>query len=195
MRHDVCKAYLQKVGGNMPMPNIRPAVSADVPAIAQVHVASWRTTYRGIIADDVLDNLQLEPRERYAARIIAQPDGKEFISVAEDDAGQIIGFASGGPEREGDPDYRGELYAIYLLQAAQGQGVGRRLVMAVVQRLAQQGLHSMLIWVAADNPACRFYEALGGQYVRDKIETFGGTPIREIAYGWRDTQALMPTGT
>jgi GNAT superfamily N-acetyltransferase len=174
---------------------IRPALPADAHGIAQVHVASWQTTYRGIIADDVLDNLQLEPRERYASRVIEQPQNGEFIYVAEDDAGQIIGFASGGPEREGDTEYRGELYAIYLLQAVQGQGIGRQLVTVSAQRLAQEGMHSMLIWVAAENPACRFYEALGGTFVRDKLEILGGQELREIAYGWRDTQEFMPAGT
>jgi hypothetical protein len=103
---------------------IRPAVLAAAHVIAQVHVASWQTTYRGIIADDVLDNLQLEPRERYAARVIGQPSNGEFVYVAGDDSGQIFGFASGGPEREGDTDYRGDLYAIYLVQSAQGNGRG-----------------------------------------------------------------------
>ncbi len=173
------------------MPTIRPAAQGDAHTIAQVHVASWRTTYRGIIADDVLDNLQLEPRERYAARVIAESPNGEFIYVAEDDAGQIVGFASGGPEREHDPDYRGELYAIYLLQEMQRQGIGRRLVAAVAQRLVHQGMHSMLVWVAADNEFRHFYEALGGQYVRDKFEDFGGRSIRELAYGWRDIQGLI----
>jgi GNAT superfamily N-acetyltransferase len=172
---------------------IRLARPADASAIAQVHVASWRTTYRGIMPDDVLDNLRLEPRERYWAQVIDQPERGEFIYVAEDDAGQIAGFASGGPEREGDLDYRGELMAIYLLQATQGQGIGRRLFESVAQRLAQQGMYTMLVWVLADNPSCRFYEALGGQYLREKQVPIGDMMLREIAYGWHDTQGLLST--
>src|SRR5262249_5639606 len=99
---------------------------------------------------------------------------------------ELVGFASGGPERTEDPEYAGELSAIYLLESHQRRGIGRRLVQAVVERLAQAGLHSMIVWVLAENPSRRFYEALGGELVRqDKIE-IGGVIYDKVAYGWRD---------
>jgi hypothetical protein len=48
----------------------------------------------------------------------------------------------------------------------------------------------MLVWVLADNPSRRFYEALGGAPVRTQHIEFGGTLLEEIAYGWRDTIVL-----
>ena len=36
---------------------IRAATLNDAPAIARVHVESWRTTYRGFLADDFLLSL------------------------------------------------------------------------------------------------------------------------------------------
>ena len=60
----------------------------------------------------------------------------------------------------------------------------------IAQRLAQHGLTSMLVWVLADNPACYFYEALGGTYLREKMIVIGGKELREIAYGWQDTKRL-----
>ena len=42
----------------------------------------------------------------------------------------------------------------------------------------------MLVWVLADNPACRFYEMLGGQKVNKKEIEMKGTKLIEIAYGW-----------
>lgn len=41
---------------------IRIATIADAPAIAKVHV-DWRTTYKGIVSDDVLANLSYSQRE------------------------------------------------------------------------------------------------------------------------------------
>ena len=34
---------------------IRPATLNDAPEIARVHVASWRSTYQGLLPDDFLE--------------------------------------------------------------------------------------------------------------------------------------------
>jgi GNAT superfamily N-acetyltransferase len=176
---------------------IRAAHPSDAAAIAKVHVDSWRTTYRGIVPDDFLAALSYEQREGMWCDILSPPSRSSFVYVAEDPCGHIVGFASGGPARDADPDYTGELYAIYVLQDQQRHGLGRRLIGAVVRRLIQAGMTSLLVWVLADNPARKFYEALGGQYVYDKRVSIGNARLVEVAYGWRDARILaagMPRG-
>ena len=172
------------------MVTVREAVPADARAIARVHVDSWRTTYRGIVPDSVLLQLSYEERERRWQGILDAAEGQAFVYVAVDEFGQIVGFASGGPERSGDPDYKGELYAIYIADAYHRKGVGRLLAQTVAERLARAGLHSMLVWVLADNPARHFYEALGGQQARRQQITIGEVTLDEIGYGWTDTGVL-----
>ncbi|MGQ0550225.1 MAG: GNAT family N-acetyltransferase [Armatimonadota bacterium] len=169
---------------------IRAARREDAPAIARVHVDSWRTTYRGIIADDLLSRLSYERREQQWTRALGNPD-VNVLYVAEEGSQGVIGFAAGGPENTGDPVYRGELYAIYLLEAHQRKGLGRRLIGSIAERLAQAGMRSMLLWVLAGNLAARrFYESLGGEEVREQQIDIGGTKYDEVAYGWRDTRVL-----
>ena len=171
------------------MVTIREAVSADAPAIARVHVDVWRTTYRGIVPDDYPCTLPYKDRESMWTRVLTATDS-QVVFVAEDEHGGIIGFANGGPERSQDTVYAGEIYAIYILDAYHGQGVGRRLMGAVAAWLADKGLIALLVWVATDNPARRFYETLGGTRIHAKWETIGGTKIEEIAYGWTNTCAF-----
>jgi hypothetical protein len=45
--------------------------------------------------------------------------------------------------------------------------------------------------VFADNPARRFYEALGGQLIKSSQFELGGTTIDEVAYGWLDIRTLL----
>lgn len=123
--------------------------------------------------------------------LIEAQKSNHFIYVAEDESGQINAFADGGLERTEDPVYKGELYAIYIKVDYQRQGLGRRLTLSVVERLYEVGLHSMLVWVLADNPACRFYEALGGQKVYEKQIERGAIVLKELAYGWKDTGILI----
>jgi NADH:ubiquinone oxidoreductase subunit D len=73
----------------------------------------------------------------------------------------------------------------------QRQGIGRHLTITVVERLIQVGLTSLLIWVLAENRSQRFYEALGGQQVYEKLVRIGGVPRIEVASGWPDTRTLI----
>lgn len=109
--------------------------------------------------------------------------------VAENTAGEVIGFAGGGPHK-GDLPFSGELGFIYLLEAYQHQGIGHQLVDVIVNRLKQQGHNSMTVWALAANPYRAFYETLGGQIVGEKEVDFGGKNLTELAYGWRDFSAF-----
>jgi GNAT superfamily N-acetyltransferase len=171
---------------------IREAHSTDALAIARVQVDSWRTTYAGLVPADYLASLSYEQQGQFWAHIVATLSDTAGLYVAENVAGEVVGFAHGGPERSGKGIYTGELYAIYLLAAYQRQGQGRRLTGAVVNWLLHHELASMLVWVLAANPTRAFYEALGGQQVAEQEITIGAARLIEVAYGWRDL-GVRPT--
>ncbi|MGA1975935.1 MAG: GNAT family N-acetyltransferase [Conexivisphaerales archaeon] len=169
---------------------IRRATVADANAIAHIQVDTWRTSYRGMIPDGHLDSLSYEScADRWTQRM-QSADGRSGFLVAQEEYGVIIGFASYGPERSADPVYRGELYAIYVLEAHQKRGVGSFLVREVAGNLMEGGFDSMLLWVLADNPSRRFYEKLGGRNLRSQPIEIGGAKLQEVAYGWEDLTAL-----
>lgn len=175
-----------------PAPTIRPATAADLPALAHVQVTSWRDTYRSIVADSFLAAMS---EESSLARFVplhgqALENGALWL-VAEDGAGQVLGFAFGGPEREGSAGYSAEVYAIYLLPGAQRQGLGRALLRALARGLAARGHVSILVWVLSDNPACHFYEAMGGTLISESTISVGQQTLASRAYGWRPIQSLL----
>ena len=167
---------------------VRPAEPADAAAIARVHVWSWRTTYRGLLPDEFLASLSEDFYEERWRRTLG--DASNRVYVAETSLG-VVGYASGGRERAGEDGFSGELYAIYLLEEAQGHGHGHRLVRAVVDGLLVLGLPDMIVWVPRENaPARRFYEKLGGVYVREQPITIGSSLLTEVSYGWRSLDDL-----
>jgi GNAT superfamily N-acetyltransferase len=83
------------------------------------------------------------------------------------------------------------LEAIYILQAYQRQGIGRRLTAWIAERLAEAGMSSMLLWTLADSPYRRFYEVLGGKLVRETERNFGGVTLKLVGYGWSDVRAIL----
>ncbi|MEO0706181.1 MAG: GNAT family N-acetyltransferase [Cyanobacteria bacterium J06649_5] len=170
----------------------REATYTDIPAIARVHVDTWRNTYSGIIPDQVLTDLSYEKRENAWQNVFDQAaDSNGFTYVSENETGQIIGFMDGGRERTGNQLFQGEINAIYILSSYQHQGIGRDLVRLATERLRQMDMLSMLVWVLEDNPACQFYEALGGQMIQSKSIEMRGSALIERAYGWADTSFLL----
>lgn len=158
---------------------IREAVIGDEKGIARVHVDSWRTTYKGIVSDDFLDQLSVEQRTENWRRGI----GNNSLYVAVEN-GEIVGFATGGKERTGNYPADSELFAIYLLQKVQGNGIGKQLMQAVARDLKEQGLTEMLVWVLDLNPSKVFYETVGGKQIGETMIEIGGESFKEIAYVW-----------
>lgn len=171
--------------------HIRPAIVDDAQAIAHVQVEGWRSTYTGIIPTDFLVAMNTEERAAGWRNGIANPNGKTGYFVAHIGS-QVVGFACGGPERDGQLLYKGELYAIYLLREYQGQGIGRALMQVVAHWLFEQGYSNLLIWVlAGNNSGIGFYEALGGVRVGSKPIELGGAALEELGYGWENIHSLL----
>ncbi len=145
-----------------------------------MHVRSWRSTYAGIVPAPFLASLSetdraLQWREWLTLDLP--------IYVAESD-GEIVGFASGGPIRDPIPGYDAELFAIYLLDRVQRQGIGSALLRALIEVLHSRGLTAMIAWVLESNSSCSFYEQTGAHALQTKQIEIGGAPLAVRAYGW-----------
>jgi GNAT superfamily N-acetyltransferase len=141
---------------------IRSARPEDARPVAEVHVASWRHAYRGLLPDDYLERLSVDDQEAMWLEAFADPDPASGAFVAEID-GRIAGFASFGPSRdEHVPERTGEVPAIYVDPAVLGTGVGRELFEAATIALRDAGFARATLWVLEANTlARRFYEKAG----------------------------------
>lgn len=167
-------------------PTVRPATAEDIPGITGVHVDAWRSTYRGIVPQAFLDGLSYRDRETLWRRVFSGAAGEHGVFVVDAGAAGIVGFVDGARGRTSDTVYEGELLAIYLLEDFQGRGLGRNLTLRLAEWFIARGIRSMRLWVLADNPACRFYEALGGRRIETKRIDIGGADLEEVAYGWTE---------
>lgn len=141
--------------------NARPAAPEDAPAIAAVHVESWNAAYRGVIADEALDELTVERLTPEWRREIEASEAA--VAVVEDD-GEVVGYSRYGAARDDDLDPSGwaEVYGFYLHPDAWGRGGGRVLMEHVKADLRGRGFHSACLWVVQVNEGAQaFYRALG----------------------------------
>ena len=170
---------------------IRRAVAGDVSAIADVHVQCWRETYRGIMPDDLLASLDVASRRRLWARTIKHRSFDTFVCTGKGGSG-IVGFACDGPRTDVPAPYEGEFRAIYILQEAHGQGLGRSLMSTMAAALTGRGYGSAALRVVRDSLATRaFYQHLGGIEVSEGSHNVEGITIAEVVYGWPDISVLV----
>ena len=178
----------------MPTPDvlIRSGVVEDAAEASRMHAETWRTSYRGLVPDALLDQLAPDRWEDGWRRGFESMDPTRAVRVAEID-GRIVGFAAAGRARSGGPPgYSGEVYALYVHPQRQGRGIGRALLKAVAAALAERGLPSIVIWTLFDNPRSRaFYEGRGGVVIAEKSQQFDGHVLHEVGYGWMDATALL----
>ena len=140
---------------------IRRAQRADAGAIAEIHVGSWQSAYRGILPDNVLDQLSVEQRAQKWSEILA---GGESTTIVAEDRGAIVGFANFAASRDADADATrvAEILAVYVSPSCWGRGVGTRLCEAALGELAAGGFAEVTLWVLQRNEqAIGFYDGLG----------------------------------
>ncbi|MFE2048676.1 GNAT family N-acetyltransferase [Streptomyces sp. NPDC059459] len=136
---------------------------ADCDRVSEIRVQGWRTAYRGLMPQRYLDELDVARDARRRRDLFTRaPDGVVNL-VAEDDGGEVVGWACHGPYRDGELRTEdAELYALYVDAGRFGTGVGQTLLRETVRRCATAGHARMLLWVVEGNVrARRFYEREG----------------------------------
>lgn len=133
---------------------IRGPRSGEASAIADVHVATWKEAYSDLLPEDYFSEEYVAGRHRMWQHVVTHPRDDMLVRVA-DACGQIVGFAWAGPGEgvSGEEAPRERfLYAIYVLAAYYGTGIGQALLDEAL------GDGPAMLWVAKENPrATAFY--------------------------------------
>ncbi|GEL76916.1 GNAT family N-acetyltransferase [Tenuibacillus multivorans] len=170
---------------------IREATRDDAEQIANIHDQTWRLTYESLIDDEDLKQVMtLDHRRVMWETMLSSNKVNQYVFVAEEDDGKLVGFISGGLERTKNFDYEVEIYDIYVLKEYQKQSVGQRLLEEFVRQCLKDGYKSLLVWILTNNPYGQFYVRFGAQKVEAENVTIGHGTYEETAYGWSNIQTL-----
>lgn len=149
------------------MLQIRQMCPGDYDRKGFVHWKSWQETYAGLMPEKFLTNQTLEKCQSIARR------WPENTLVAEL-YGTLVGYGCYIPGQEG-----GEISAIYILKEAQGRGIGRKLMDALLTRLSGNG--PVILWVLQGNHrAIGFYRHYGFRFDGVEKATPLGTELRMV---------------
>jgi ribosomal protein S18 acetylase RimI-like enzyme len=158
---------------------IRSATRNDWRELAAVHTESYRSTYRGIMPDDYLDDFTVDRLEKcYQQDLNA---GTKQIGLLFVDR-KAAGFIAFGKCSDVDLDARyGEIREIYFLQAYQAKGLGTKLIEWASGKLKELGYSHVSVWVLEDNAKARmFYERLGFTFDGTEKVISRGKPLIQV---------------
>jgi ribosomal protein S18 acetylase RimI-like enzyme len=166
---------------------LRTAAPADVPAIAALHLASWRSAYRDITPVGFLDTVTLESRLARWERTFAPGERERTETVVVVRSGIIVGLCSFGPRSEPASSTIGEIYALHVDPESRRDGLGTLLLDEACRRLRARRFAGAVLWVLRANVNARgFYEAVGWSITGEEhLEERNGSVIPEVRYALR----------
>jgi ribosomal protein S18 acetylase RimI-like enzyme len=170
---------------------IRPAETSDIDDLIKINIAVWRSTYREMIHDDVLNSMTPNSLRNKWERTVADTESADrrcYVAVLN---GDLVGYVVCGKNRDENVPFDWELYAIYLLAEHQGKGIGKQLFKRAIEDMKGREVRSFILFVLEENHATRkFYELFKPDHQTQRIVELAGRPYAEIGYGWSDILKL-----
>lgn len=147
---------------------IRRRLKEDIPSIQRVVTISWKETYKGIVPQSELDELENteELRIKNSYENFDENDNNQFVLEIDN---EIVGFVNIGKTEDKEFENCAEIFALYIIGKFKGQGYGKKLFEKAVLELKKLGFNKMLISCLKGNPTNEFYKHMGGIYIKDGI--------------------------
>ncbi|MDQ0415798.1 GNAT family N-acetyltransferase [Mesobacillus stamsii] len=169
--------------------DIRNAILTDAKGIAKVHVDSWKSTYRNVMPNEFLEKLSYDQRTDLWKRNISKEDNYVFVAVNND--GEIVGFADCGKRESNDVDDSGDLTSIYLLEEYQGKGIGKQLLKQLFVQFDGLGFKKVFVEVLEANKTRYFYEYYGAKLLKSEKIKVAGTELNLLVYEWNNIEEVL----
>ena len=161
---------------------IKDADTTDILEVAKLHVESWNKTYKGIIAQDYLDNMKKNIDKRiermrnefYLRKMIVATIDNEIVAFSEYTLTN---------EFSKDLDIDCELCGLYVKNEYLGKGIGSVVFNHVKNEFTKNNNRKMGLWCIKENVnAINFYESKGGIKIAEKYFELAGKKYNEVAF-------------
>lgn len=162
---------------------IRAMEEKDIESVVDIKIFGWLTAYKGIISDEDLETVKAARAERIEKR---RKDFRESDFVVAEENGEVVGFARYVKDGLRSPEVSDadcELVALYVKPDFKRRGIGSALLNRVRDEFRHLGKTRMLLWCLKENyPSRKFYEAMGGRVVAEKVFELNGHKYADVGF-------------
>ncbi len=160
---------------------IRNIEENDIPSVVDIQINGWKTAYREIIDDNVLNSMNRE--ERIEKR---RKDYKENGFIVAELDNQVVGFCRYIDSNKFTQDISNvdcELLALYVKPDLKYNGIGTKLVQFVINEFKSKNKTKMILWCLKDNePSKKFYTKMGGEIIKERVIEIGEKGYCEVGF-------------
>lgn len=148
---------------------IRQIKENDFDIICDIVNENWKRVYSGYVNPELLNPLGCQKRKRELEHDFITQRLSEYVY---EEHKQVLALLSFGNTEDIDKVGAFEVWRIYVSEAAQGKGIGKKLLYFAEQQAKESGYKESIIWAFKENiRALSFYQKCG--YTIDKEEYLG----------------------
>lgn len=161
--------------------SIERAAAEDAATMSSIHALSWKSAYKGIVAQKYLDGIKMDLWAATFQKWLAEDVFMADILYLD---GMAIGCVTYGKSRDEKFLDWGEIVSIYMHPGHYRKGYGQKLFDHALEKLRSQGYTQCYLWVLAANTAARrFYEKNGFIWSGEKGEIeIAGEKLTDLRY-------------
>ena len=151
--------------------NIRPLEAAELPLLREfLYQAIFQRDPQNLLPRSIIE----QPEVAVYIQNFGQKDDYCLLAELE---GQVVGavwvrILADEPRGFGNLDATTPEFAISVLPKWRGQGIGKQLMQAMLELLAEQGYARTSLAVQKDNYACQLYYQVGFQVIAETAEEY-----------------------
>lgn len=171
----------------------------DIKALADLRFYMWNDFYSDYVPENYLQkwtSIQQchEDQKEMVENCLKYSDNHHAIAALDQDklAGicymNKLQLTGNHPELE---NYDLELDQLYIWPEYRRQGLGRKLLTAMLPWLQRKGYQSVCSWVFDQNEYKRFYPKHGAEFIKTVHNNYEGTILPLAVFGWPDFQSLF----
>lgn len=160
---------------------IRNIEEKDIPDVVNIQIDGWKSAYKGIIDDSVLNSMNRN--ERIEKR---RNDYKENGFIVAELNNKAVGFCRYTDSNiftRDISDIDCELLALYVKPSLKYNGIGTKLFQFVINDFKSKNKTNMILWCLKDNePSKKFYIKMGGEIIKERTIEIGGKEYLEVGF-------------
>lgn len=160
---------------------IRNVNEKDIPSVVDIQVNGWKTAYKGIIDDIILNSMDKDEKiKKYEGNY--KKNG--FIVAELED--EVVGFCRYADSNEFTPDMQDidcEITALYVKSDLKYNGIGTKLFQFVINEFKSKNKTKMILWCLKDNePSKKFYTKMGAEIIKQRAIEIGEKEYLEVGF-------------
>lgn len=150
------------------MVEFRKATEKDIPLLRELAEKSWKSAYANILSPEQIDYMLAEMySEKEISSQLQNSDYHYYLILNNEIPAGFMGF-----ELNYEQDTT-KLHRIYLLEEFKGQGLGKKGLNLLKEKVKENINHRIILNVNKNNPAIKIYESQGFKVFAEGIFDIG----------------------